>query len=182
MLFGFLRFSQLGWAVRATAQDSDAARQMGVDTDAVNRTVFAIAAGLGGLSGLLVGMYYNHIDTAMSFQATLKGIVAQVIGGMGNVPGAIGGAMLLGLTESYGVALFGIVLSQPVRLRAAAGHAGAAAQRPVRAAPQRPARAADRHLHRPQPALDDPSPVVAGAVVAAALLPLLPGSATRSRC
>ena len=107
VLFGFLRFSRLGWAVRATAQDSEAARQMGVDTDAVNRTVFAIAAGLGGLSGLLVGMYYNHIDTAMSFQATLKGIVAQVIGGMGNVPGAIGGAMLLGLTESYGVALFG---------------------------------------------------------------------------
>ena len=107
VLFGFLRFTRLGWAVRATAQDSDAARQMGVDTDAVNRTVFAIASALGGLAGLLVGMYYNHIDPAMSFQATLKGVVAQVIGGMGNVPGAIGGALLLGLTESYGVGLFG---------------------------------------------------------------------------
>ncbi len=96
MLFGFLRFSRLGWAVRATAQDSEAARQMGVDTDAVNRTVFAIAAALGGLSGLLVGMYYNHIDTAMSFQATLKGVVAQVIGGMGNVPGAIAGVAAAG--------------------------------------------------------------------------------------
>ncbi len=107
VLFGFLRFSKLGWAVRATAQDRDAARQMGVDTDRVNRTVFAIASGLGGLSGMLVGMYYNHIDTAMSFNATLKGVVAQVIGGMGNVPGAIFGSLLLGLTESYGVALFG---------------------------------------------------------------------------
>ncbi len=50
VLFGFLRFSKLGWAVRATAQDSEAARQMGVDTDAVNRTVFAIASGAGRAS------------------------------------------------------------------------------------------------------------------------------------
>ncbi len=107
VLFGFLRFTRLGWAVRATALDRDAAQQMGVDTDAVNRTVFAIAAALGGLSGMMVGMYFNHIDPAMSFQATLKGVVAQVIGGMGNVPGAIFGSLLLGLTESYGVALFG---------------------------------------------------------------------------
>ena len=107
VLYGFLRFTKLGWAVRATAQDRDAARQMGVDTDAVNRTVFAIASALGGVSGLLVGMYFNHIDPAMSFQATLKGVVAQVIGGMGNVPGAIAGSLLLGLTESYGVAIFG---------------------------------------------------------------------------
>ncbi len=107
VLWGFLRFTKLGWAVRATAQDRDAARQMGVDTDAVNRTVFAIASALGGLSGLLVGMYFNRIDPSMSIQATLKGVVAQVLGGMGNVPGAIAGSLLLGLTESYGVALFG---------------------------------------------------------------------------
>jgi len=107
VLFAFLRYTKLGWAVRATALDRDAARQVGVDTDAVNRTVFAIAGALGGLSGLMVGMYYNHIDTAMSFQATLKGVVAQVIGGMGSVPGAILGSLLLGLIESWGVALFG---------------------------------------------------------------------------
>ncbi len=107
ILFGFLRFTKLGWAVRATAQDRDAALQMGVDANAVNRTVFAIASALGGVSGMLVGMYYNHIDPAMSFQATLKGVVALVIGGMGNIPGAVGGSLLLGLIESYGVALFG---------------------------------------------------------------------------
>jgi branched-chain amino acid transport system permease protein len=107
LLFGFLRYSRLGWAVRATAQDRDAAQQMGVDVHAVNRIVFAIASGLGALSGLLVGMYYNYIDPAMSFQATLKGIVAEVVGGIGNVPGAIVGSLLLGLTESYGIALLG---------------------------------------------------------------------------
>lgn len=107
LLFGFLRFTKLGWAVRATAQDIDAAKQMGVDTNRVNMTVFAIASALGGLSGMMVGMYYNNIDPGMSFDATLKGVVAQIIGGMGNVPGAIAGSLLLGLIESYGIALFG---------------------------------------------------------------------------
>ena len=107
LLFGFLRFTKLGWAVRATALDPDAAKQVGVDVDGVNMTVFAIASALGGVSGLLVGMYYNTIDPTMGVQATLKGIVAQLIGGVGNVPGAIVGSLLLGLIESYGVALFG---------------------------------------------------------------------------
>jgi branched-chain amino acid transport system permease protein len=107
ILYVFLRFTKLGFAVRATAQDRDAALQMGVNVNAVNSAVFAIASSLGGLGGLLVGMYYNHIDPAMSFQATLKGVVAQVIGGVGNVPGAIVGGALLGLVESYGIALFG---------------------------------------------------------------------------
>ena len=106
-LFLFLRYSKLGWAVRAVAQDRDAALQMGVDADRVNSTVFAIAGALGGVAGLLVGMYYNHIDPGMSFQATLKGVVATVIGGMGNIPGAVLGGLLLGLTESFGVAFFG---------------------------------------------------------------------------
>src|SRR5882757_3524915 len=72
-----------------------------------NSAVFAIAAALGGVSGLLVGMYYNSIDPYMGFQAGLKGIVGTMIGGMGNVPGAIAGSLLLGLTESYGIAAFG---------------------------------------------------------------------------
>jgi branched-chain amino acid transport system permease protein len=106
-LFVFLRFTRLGWAVRATALDRDAAKQMGVDVDRVRLVVFAIASALGAVSGMLVGMYYNEIDPAMSFQATLKGVVAVVIGGIGSVPGAVIGSLLLGLTESYGVALFG---------------------------------------------------------------------------
>lgn len=107
LLHVFLRFTKLGWAVRATAQDRDAALQMGVNIHAVNQAVFAIAAGLGGLSGLLVGMYYNNIYPAMGFQATLKGFIAELIGGVGNVPGAIAGSLLLGLVESYGIALLG---------------------------------------------------------------------------
>jgi len=174
VLFGFLRFTKLGWAVRATAQDRDAARQMGVDTDAVNRTVFAIASALGGLSGLLVGMYFNHIDPAMSFQATLKGVVAQVIGGMGNVPGAIAGSLLLGLTESYGVAWFGssyrnlfsfallllILVLRPNGLFASA-----------RSMPPEPMTGT---FIAPSRVVRVPSWVVGAAIVAAAALPLWP--------
>src|SRR5262245_20991780 len=107
LLYVFLRFSKLGWAIRATAFDREAAQQCGVDVDQVNSAVFAIAAALGGVSGFLVGMYYNSIDPNMGYQAGLKGIVAQMIGGMGNVPGAIAGSLLLGLIESYGIAIFG---------------------------------------------------------------------------
>lgn len=176
-LFAFLRFSKLGWAIRATAQDSEAARQMGVDTDAVNRTVFAIAAALGGLSGLLVGMYYNHIDTAMSFQATLKGVVAQVIGGMGNVPGAIGGALLLGLTESFGVGLFGssyrnlfafVLLLLMLVLRPN----GLFASR--RSVPPEPLTGTFIAQSRPW---SIPKPIVAAVILAAAALPLVPSIA-----
>jgi branched-chain amino acid transport system permease protein len=107
LLYLFLRFTRLGWAVRATALDRDAAQQCGVNVNRVNSTVFAIAAALGGVSGLLVGMYYNSIDPNMGYHAGLKGIVAQMIGGMGSVPGAIAGSLLLGLIESFGIAAFG---------------------------------------------------------------------------
>jgi branched-chain amino acid transport system permease protein len=106
-LYAFLFRTKLGMAVRATAQDDDAAKQMGVDIHAVNMTVFAIAGALGAIAGLLVGIYYNAIDPNTSFQIMLKGMVAIVIGGMANVPGAIGGGVILGLIESYGIALFG---------------------------------------------------------------------------
>ena len=104
------------------------------------------------MSGLLVGMYYNYIDPAMSFQATLKGVVAQVVGGVGNVPGAIVGSLLLGLVESYGIALFGtsyrnlfafVLLVVVLVLRPNGLFASA---------PADAARAADRHLHRAEQA------------------------------
>jgi branched-chain amino acid transport system permease protein len=107
LLYMFLRYSRLGWAVRAAAQDRDAAQQMGVDVNRVSQAVFAIASALGGISGVLVGMYFSSVYPTMGYQAGLKGLVAGLLGGLGNVPGAILGSLLLGLIESYGVALFG---------------------------------------------------------------------------
>ena len=107
ILFGFLRFTKLGWALRATAQDRDAAQQMGVETNQVNQLAFAVASIMGGIAGMLVGMYFNTVYPTMSFQAGLKGFAANLLGGLGNVPGALIGGLLLGLIESYGVAAFG---------------------------------------------------------------------------
>jgi branched-chain amino acid transport system permease protein len=107
VLFLFLRYTKIGWALRATAQDRDAAQQMGVDVNAVNRTAFAVASILGGIAGMLVGIYFNTVYPTMSFQAGLKGFAANLLGGLGNIPGAILGGLLLGLIESFGVATFG---------------------------------------------------------------------------
>ncbi|WP_370302859.1 ABC transporter permease [Pseudooceanicola sp.] len=107
LLYLLLFKTKIGMAVRATAQDDDAAMQMGVKIHAVNMTVFATAGALGAIAGLLVGLYFNSIDPVTSFNIMLKGMVAIVIGGMANVPGAIGGGLILGLIESYGIGFFG---------------------------------------------------------------------------
>lgn len=106
-LFFFLRYSKLGWAIRATAQDRDAAQQMGVNVNAVNQITFAIASVLGGFAGLLVGIYFQTVYPTMSFTWGIKGFAAVLLGGLGNVPGAIVGGLILGLVESYGVAILG---------------------------------------------------------------------------
>lgn len=107
ILFAFLRYTKLGWALRATSQDRDAAQQMGVEVNQTNQLAFAIASILGGIAGMLVGIYFNTVYPTMSFQAGLKGFAATLLGGLGNVPGAVVGGLLLGLIESYGVAAFG---------------------------------------------------------------------------
>jgi branched-chain amino acid transport system permease protein len=107
ILYVLLRYTKFGWALRATAQDRDAAQQMGVDVNAVNRSAFALASILGGIAGMLVGMYFQTVYPTMSFQAGLKGFAANLLGGLGNIPGAVIGGLLLGLIESYGVSAFG---------------------------------------------------------------------------
>jgi branched-chain amino acid transport system permease protein len=107
ILFAFTRYTKLGWALRATAQDRDAAQQMGVEVNSVNQLAFALASILGGIAGMLVGIYFNTVYPTMSFQAVLKGFAANLLGGLGNVPGAVVGGLLLGLIESYGVAALG---------------------------------------------------------------------------
>ena len=106
-LFLFLKFSKIGQALRATAQDFEAAQQMGVRVDRVNASAFAIASALGALAGALIGLYYNFISPSSGFQAGLKGFTACVLGGLGSVPAAMAGGLVLGLVESFGVTLFG---------------------------------------------------------------------------
>lgn len=103
----FLSRTKLGWAVRATAQDRDAAQQMGIDVSGLSRLAFGIAGALAGVSGLLVGIYYQNVYPTMGAGAGLKGFAAALLGSLGNIPGAIAGSYLLGVSESYGVAFLG---------------------------------------------------------------------------
>lgn len=96
----FLERTWTGRALRATAQDHEVALQMGVDVHRMRRITFGLAGALGGVSGVLVGMYYQNIFPAMGLPYGLKGFTAALLGGVGSVPGAIAGGLLLGVFES----------------------------------------------------------------------------------
>jgi branched-chain amino acid transport system permease protein len=107
LLFIFLKFTKAGQAIRASAQDAEAAAQMGIRVNTISRVTFAVASALGGLGGVLIGIYYNNISPTMGFQAGLKGFTACILGGLGNIPGAVAGGIVLGVIESWGVGLLG---------------------------------------------------------------------------
>jgi len=95
--------TRLGKAMRATAQDREAAAMMGIDVDRVIVVTFFIGSALGGAAGVLVGLLFTQIYHFMGFTAGLKGFTAAVCGGIGNIPGAMLGGFLLGIIESIGV-------------------------------------------------------------------------------
>ena len=106
-LWAFLKYSRLGWAIRATAEDREAAAQMGVSVGAVQGLSFAIASALAGVGGVLIGMYYKSVDPAMGFNASIEGFAAATLGGLGSLPGAVVGGLGLGVVEALGVQQFG---------------------------------------------------------------------------
>ncbi|HZS32111.1 MAG TPA: branched-chain amino acid ABC transporter permease [Methylomirabilota bacterium] len=105
-LQAMLRRTRLGLAMRAIAQDGRVAGLMGIDTDRVVALAFGIGAAVGGVGGVLTGIYYNSVDVGMGYSAGLKGFTAMVIGGMGSLPGAILGGYLLGAAETAATAVF----------------------------------------------------------------------------
>jgi branched-chain amino acid transport system permease protein len=97
----FVRRSKLGKAMRAVAYDREAADMMGVD---VNRTIvaaFLIGSILAGVAGVMVGLVFDRVWHLMGFTAGLKAFTAAVIGGIGNIPGAMLGGLLIGLAEAF---------------------------------------------------------------------------------
>jgi len=103
MLNVLVRRTRLGRAMRAVAIDRDAAAMMGVDVDRVIVATFFIGSALAGAAGVLVGLAFTQVWHFMGFTAGLKGFTAAVLGGIGNIPGAMLGGMLLGLAESLAV-------------------------------------------------------------------------------
>lgn len=105
-----VRKTKLGKAMRAVAQDKEAAELMGVDANKIISYTFAIGSALAGAAGVLVGMYYNTINPLMGAGPGLKAFVAAVLGGIGIIPGAVFGGFFLGMTETmvsaYGGSIF----------------------------------------------------------------------------
>lgn len=99
-LWAFIQRTRMGAAVRAVAIDPGAARLMGINVDRVISLVFLIGPGLGGAAGLWVGTYYGQIDFTMGWTYGLKAFTAAILGGIGNIPGAMIGGLLLGVIEA----------------------------------------------------------------------------------
>jgi branched-chain amino acid transport system permease protein len=99
-LYFFVQHSRIGKAMRATAQDPEAARMMGVEVDKVIMMAFFLGSALAGAGGLVFGLYYNFTSFIIGFTAGLRAFTAAVLGGIGNVPGAMIGGVLIGLIEA----------------------------------------------------------------------------------
>jgi len=100
----FVTKTYLGKAMRATAADREAAEMMGISSNAVIVLTFVVGSSLGAVAGILYAINYNSIDPFMGFNAGMKAFAAAVLGGIGNIYGAMLGGLLLGFFEGAGAA------------------------------------------------------------------------------
>jgi branched-chain amino acid transport system permease protein len=98
----FVRYTKLGKAMRATAQNPTAARLMGIDVDRVIGWTFAIGGMLAGAASVIYGLTINTVSFQMGYQNGLYAFTAAVLGGIGNLPGAMLGGVIIGLVRSLG--------------------------------------------------------------------------------
>ncbi len=96
--------TQVGRAIRACSEDMEAASLMGVNVDKTISITFGIGSSLAAVAGILVGVYYRAIYPTMGWAAGLKGFICAVTGGIGSVPGALLGGVLVGFAENLGAA------------------------------------------------------------------------------
>ena len=111
LLTMFINGSKLGKAMRATAQDREAAQLMGID---INRTIsatFFIGAVLAGAGGMIFGLYFNSVRFDLGFEAGLFAFTAAVFGGIGNLQGAALGGLFIGLVQAFSNSYFVAALS-----------------------------------------------------------------------
>ena len=101
LLTYFVRATQTGKAMRATSFDREAAAMMGIDVDRVIVVTFFIGSALAGAAGVFNGLVYQQVWPYMGFQAGLFAFTAAVVGGIGNLPGAVLGGLVIGLAEAF---------------------------------------------------------------------------------
>lgn len=118
-LYYFVQFTKVGKAMRAVAEDKDVAALMGIDVDRVITMTFALGAILAGAAGVLYALIFRQVHFFMGFIPGLKAFTAAVLGGIGNIPGAMLGGLFLGVFESLGPSLFleGLGIVAPYQLK-----------------------------------------------------------------
>jgi branched-chain amino acid transport system permease protein len=97
----FVQRTPVGMAMRALAMDQDAARLMGIDVERVILLTFFLGSALAAAAGVMMGLYYTQISFMMGFLLGLRAFTAAVLGGIGNIPGAVLGGFVIGLLESF---------------------------------------------------------------------------------
>lgn len=96
-----IKYTQIGKAMRATAQDKTMAMLVGINVNRVISVTFIIGSGLAAIGGLLIATHIGQINFYIGFIAGIKAFTAAVLGGIGSIPGAVLGSLVLGLTESF---------------------------------------------------------------------------------
>ena len=104
LLIVFVRYTTYGKAIVACALDRDTARLMGINVDRMVSLTFLVGSALSGAAGIMMAIYYNATYPRMGLLPGLKAFSAAILGGVGNIPGAILGGLLLGVAESLGAA------------------------------------------------------------------------------
>jgi branched-chain amino acid transport system permease protein len=102
----FISRSRMGRACRACAEDLGMTNLLGIDTNRIIAMTFVIGAALAAVAGLLLGLYYGVVNPFIGFIAGLKAFTAAVLGGIGSIPGAMLGGLILGVTEALTAAYF----------------------------------------------------------------------------
>ncbi len=97
-----LRYTKFGKAIKAVSDDPEVSEIVGIDTNKIISKVFFIGSAIAGLAGILVG-FDTGIQPTMGFSLLLKGVIASIIGGVGNIYGGVLGAFLLGFIENFGI-------------------------------------------------------------------------------
>ncbi len=118
-LYWYVQKTKAGKAMRAVAEDKEAAALMGIDVDRVIVNTFALGGAMAGVAGILYALLFKQVNAFMGFIPGIKAFTAAVLGGIGNVPGAMLGGLFLGIVESLGPSLIldGLGIPAPYQLK-----------------------------------------------------------------
>ena len=107
VMSAFLKYGKVGQAIRATAQDQEAALQVGIPVGLVQHVSFVIASALGGLAGVFIALYVGVANPTSGLNTGMTAFVAAALGGLGSLVGAVVGGFVLGIVEAFGIHLVG---------------------------------------------------------------------------